>query len=51
MLVYFARFDSAPVAIESEKQLKGWRRKKKMALSRLVNPKVADLSLDWFHEQ
>ncbi|HEY6395490.1 MAG TPA: GIY-YIG nuclease family protein [Candidatus Binataceae bacterium] len=28
-LVYFERFDSAPVAIEREKQLKGWRRKNK----------------------
>jgi putative endonuclease len=49
-LVYFERFDSAMSAIEREKQLTGRRRKKKIELIRSVNPKLADLSADWFSE-
>ncbi len=34
-------------AIEREKQVKGWRRSKKVALIESMNPKWKDLSLEW----
>jgi putative endonuclease len=34
-------------AIEREKQIKAWRRSKKVAPIESVNPKWRDLSLDW----
>jgi len=35
-------------AIHREKQLKGWRREKKIALIEKVNPTWNDLSEGWF---
>ena len=43
-LVYFERYDSPQAAVEREKQLKRWRRKKKEALIRSVNPDLEALS-------
>ena len=43
-LVYFEPFGDIRSAIEQEKQIKGWRREKKMALIRAINPKFRDLS-------
>ena len=43
-LVYFEVFSDVNEAIEREKQLKGWLRKKKIALINLVNPEWNDLS-------
>ncbi len=43
-LVYYEPFDGAEVAIASEKQLKAWRREKKDALVKKLNPKWEDLS-------
>ena len=37
-LVYFERFTNPTHAIEREKQLKGWRRDKKEALIKSLNP-------------
>lgn len=37
-LIYFKDFDDIDAAIEREKQLKGWRRAKKVALIRPMNP-------------
>jgi len=37
-LVYFEEFDSSKSAIEREKQIKGWKRSKKDALVKRVNP-------------
>jgi len=34
-------------AIDREKQLKGWRRQKKIALIECVNPRWADLAERW----
>jgi enoyl-CoA hydratase/carnithine racemase/predicted GIY-YIG superfamily endonuclease len=47
-LVYFESFDDVRNAINREKQLKGWRRSRKVALIESKNPKWSDLSHDWF---
>src|SRR5581483_9174209 len=47
-LVYFEKFDSIGKAIAREKQLKRWRREKKMWLIERMNPKWRDLAADWF---
>jgi len=43
-LAYIESFDTAPDAIAREKQLKGWRREKKVALIDAANPEWLDLS-------
>ncbi len=48
-LVYFEPFTDVRYAIAREKQLKRWRREKKVALIERVNPTWRDLSLD-FHQ-
>jgi putative endonuclease len=45
-LVYFERHQSIASAIEREKQLKGWRRDRKIALIESANPRWSDLSRD-----
>ncbi len=47
-LVWFEAFQDVQRAIAREKQLKGWRRSKKIALIEAVNPTWADLSRDWY---
>ncbi len=47
-LVYFERFSDVHRAICREKQLKGWRRMKKIALIVALNPAWRDLSEEWF---
>ena len=47
-LVYFERFTDVRDAIAREKQLKGWRRDRKIALFERVNPGWVDLSKDWY---
>ncbi len=47
-LVWFERFTGPRNAIAREKQLKGWRREKKIALIEKVNPTWADLSEGWY---
>ena len=46
-LVYFEQHADIRDAIEREKQIKSWRREKKVALIESLNPKWRDLSLDW----
>jgi len=46
-LVYFEWFDWVDSAIRREKQLKRWRREKKVALIERNNPTWEDLSADW----
>jgi len=46
-LVYFETTGNVAAAIAREKQIKGWLRKKKIALIETVNPKWNDLSADW----
>jgi putative endonuclease len=47
MLVYSEEFSNVISAITREKELKGWRREKKLALILAENPDWADLSLEW----
>ena len=46
-LVYWESFDDVVKAINREKQLKGWRRSKKIALIEFKNPRWADLAERW----
>jgi putative endonuclease len=48
-LVYFEIFGDIRQAINREKQLKGWKRSKKIRLLETINPTWEDLSMDWFH--
>jgi putative endonuclease len=42
-LVYYEHFDDPLTAIDREKQIKRWRRGKKLALIRTVNPSFKEL--------
>jgi putative endonuclease len=46
-LVYWESFDEVIKAINREKQLKGWRRSKKITLIESTNPRWADLAEHW----
>ena len=46
-LVYYESFDDVHKAIAREKQLKGWRREKKIALIESKNRRWEDLSEKW----
>ena len=46
-LVYYEVGRDIKVAISREKQIKGWLRKKKVALIESVNPEWKDLSEEW----
>ncbi|NTV66870.1 MAG: GIY-YIG nuclease family protein [Chlorobaculum sp.] len=46
-LVYFESCSNVQVAIEREKQIKGWTRKRKLALIESANPDWKDLSEEW----
>ncbi|MDO8636502.1 MAG: GIY-YIG nuclease family protein [Dehalococcoidia bacterium] len=48
MLVYFEETNDVNAAIDREKELKGWRRKRKIALIESMNPEWKDLSSGWF---
>ena len=47
-LIYFEEFGDIRDAIEREKQLKGFRRAKKVALIEAENPHWEDLAAGWF---
>jgi putative endonuclease len=47
-LVYYEETQDINVAIAREKEIKGWRRSKKIALIKSMNPKWEDLAADWF---
>jgi putative endonuclease len=49
-LVFFESTDDITVAIAREKQIKGWLRKKKVALIETINPKWNDLSEYWYEK-
>jgi len=46
-LVYYEEFGYVLSAIRREKQIKGWTRKRKIALIESANPKWKDLSEGW----
>ena len=46
-LVYLEVFGNPRDAIAREKEIKGWRRSKKVALIEEKNPSWKDLSADW----
>ena len=46
-LIYYEHFFNVNDAINREKVLKGWTRKKKQNLIQTINPKWKDLSEEW----
>ena len=49
-LVYYESYDNVHKALRWEKQLKGWRRSKKISLIESKNPRWKDLSQNWGRE-
>ena len=49
-LIYYEEINDIEVAILREKEIKKWRRKKKLGLVRTSNPGFDDLSHTWFEE-
>jgi hypothetical protein len=47
MLVYYEEFSQVVSAITREKEIKAWRREKKLKLILAENPDWRDLSLEW----
>ncbi|HMS01054.1 MAG TPA: GIY-YIG nuclease family protein [Anaerolineales bacterium] len=47
-LVYYESTSNVYAALEREKQIKGWLRKKKIALIDSINPEWKDLSEEWY---
>ena len=47
-LLYFESFEDVSEAIEREKQLKGWKREKKIGLIDSLNCKWEDLAEGWY---
>jgi len=46
-LVLFEEFSDSHSATSREREIKGWLRRKKLALIKSNNPRFADLSRDW----
>jgi putative endonuclease len=46
-LVYYETFVYPDTAIAREKEIKGWRREKKLRLIQSMNPQWNDLAKDW----
>jgi putative endonuclease len=49
-VVYYEQYDDVYVAKRRERQLKGWRREKKIALIEKMNPRWEDLAENWGKE-
>jgi putative endonuclease len=49
-VVYFESFDSIVNAINREKQIKSWRRQKRVALITSHNPTWEDLAAEWYQK-
>jgi len=49
-LVYYENYEHVMTAIRREKQLKGWRREKKIVLIEKMNPRWQDLAENWGRE-
>lgn len=50
-LVYYEETSDVHSAINREKQIKGWLRRKKIELIETMNPKWTDLSADWYDDE
>ena len=50
MLMYHESTSDVQAAIAREKQLKGWRRSKKVALIESLNPRWKDLAQEWYED-
>ena len=50
-LVFWENYDDVHKAIAREKQLKNWKREKKLWLIARVNPKFRELSADWYRKE
>ncbi len=48
-LAYYEETGDVHTALAREKEIKAWRRSKKIALVKSLNPKWQDLSGDWFN--
>lgn len=46
-LLYYEIFTSIVTAIDREKELKGWKRCRKLRLVQSINPKFLDLASKW----
>lgn len=46
-LLYYEEHQYIYNAIAREKQIKNWRREKKIALIKILNPNMIDLAFDW----
>ncbi len=49
-LVYYERFFYPDAAIDREREIKGWRRSKKIKLIESMNPRWEDLAKNWGNE-
>ena len=49
-LVFYEEFGDIREAIAREKQIKSWRREKKIVLIESTNPGWQDLAVDWFRD-
>jgi putative endonuclease len=49
-LVYFEQFFLPDAAISREREIKGWRREKKIRLIESTNPRWEDLAREWQDE-
>jgi putative endonuclease len=47
-LVYYEVYEDIHQAIKREKEIKGWRREKKIRLIESMNPDWEELSRGWF---
>ena len=50
-LVYWESFDDVHKTIAREKQLKNWRREKKLWLIARTNPQFKDLAAHWYKKE
>ena len=50
-LIYFEEYQDVHAAIVREKQLKSWRRQKKLELIRSKNSQFNDLAENWYEEE
>ena len=49
-LVYYETTTDVHAAVAREKQIKGWLRRRKVALIESVNPSWVDLAADWYED-